>query len=72
MELSECCLLYTSHNRPKPVVEEEEDILEDLPTGTVAVTAPITVAGFCEQVGVSTSQVIMEMCIRDSCGSSLV
>lgn len=49
------------HNRPKPVVEEEEDILEDLPTGTVAVTAPITVAGFCEQVGVSTSQVIMAL-----------
>ena len=49
------------HNRPKPVVEEEADILEDLPTGTVAVTAPITVAGFCEQVGVSTSQVIMAL-----------
>lgn len=49
------------HNRPKPVVEEEEDILEDLPTGTVAITAPITVAGFCEQVGVSTSKVIMAL-----------
>ena len=50
------------HNKPKPqVVEEEEDILEGLPTGTVAVTAPITVAGFCEQVGVSTSQVIMAL-----------
>ena len=49
------------HNKPKPVVEEEEDILEDLPTGTVAVTAPITVAGFCEQVGASTSQVIMAL-----------
>ena len=49
------------HNKPKPIVEEEEDILEDLPTGTVAVTAPITVAGFCEQVGVSTSQVIMAL-----------
>ncbi|MCI5534025.1 MAG: translation initiation factor IF-2 [Firmicutes bacterium] len=49
------------HNKPKPVVEEEEDILEELPTGTVAVTAPITVAGFCEQVGVSTSMVIMAL-----------
>ncbi len=50
------------HNKPKPQVEEEEeDILEGLPTGTVAVTAPITVAGFCEQVGVSTSQVIMAL-----------
>ncbi len=49
------------HNKPKPIAEEEEDILEDLPTGTVAVTAPITVAGFCEQVGASTSQVIMAL-----------
>ena len=49
------------HYKAKPVVEEEEDILEELPTGTVAVTAPITVAGFCEQVGVSTSQVIMAL-----------
>lgn len=49
------------HNKPKSVVEEEEDILEELPTGTVAVTAPITVAGFCEQVGVSTSMVIMAL-----------
>lgn len=49
------------HNKPKPVVEEEEDIMEDLPTGTVAINVPITVAGFCEQVGVSTSQVIMAL-----------
>ena len=48
------------HNKPKPVVEEE-DILEELQAGTVAVTAPITVAGFCEQVGVSTSTVIMAL-----------
>ena len=45
------------HNKPKPVVEEEEDILEELQAGTVAVT----VAGFCEQVGVSTSTVIMAL-----------
>ena len=49
------------HTKPKPVVEEEEDILEELQAGTVAVTAPITVAGFCEQVGVSTSTVIMAL-----------
>ena len=49
------------HNKPKPVVEEEEDILEELQAGTVAVTAPITVAGFCEQVSVSTSTVIMAL-----------
>ncbi len=49
------------HNKPKQAVVEEEDILEELPTGTVAVTAPITVAGFCEQVGVSISSVIMAL-----------
>ncbi len=49
------------HNKPKPVVVEEEVIMEELPIGTVAVTVPITVAGFCEQVGVSTSQVIMAL-----------
>lgn len=49
------------HNKPKPVVEEEEDIMDTLPTGTVAVTVPITVAGFCEQAGISTSQVIMAL-----------
>ena len=40
---------------------EEDNILEELPTGTVAITVPITVAGFCEQTGVSTSQVIMAL-----------
>ncbi len=49
------------YNKPKPVVQEEEDIMEDLPTGTIAVTVPITVAGFCEQADVSTSQVIMAL-----------
>jgi len=49
------------HNKPKPAPVEEEDIMEELPTGTVAVTVPITVAGFCEQVGVSNSQVIMAL-----------
>lgn len=49
------------HNKPKPAVAEEEDIMEELPTGTIAITTPITVAGFCEQAGVSTSQVIMAL-----------
>lgn len=35
--------------------------MEELPTGTIAITTPITVAGFCEQAGVSTSQVIMAL-----------
>ncbi len=49
------------HNKAKPAQVEEDDILEELPTGTVAVTAPITVAGFCEQTGVSNSTVIMAL-----------
>ena len=49
------------HNKPKPVAAEEEDIMEELPTGTVAVTVPITVAGFCEQTGATNSQVIMAL-----------
>ncbi|MGN0734804.1 MAG: translation initiation factor IF-2 [Anaerovoracaceae bacterium] len=49
------------HNKPKPAAVEEEDIMEELPTGTIAVTVPITVAGFCEQAGISTSQVIMAL-----------
>lgn len=49
------------HNKPKPAVVEEEEIIEELPTGTIAITTPITVAGFCEQAGVSTSQVIMAL-----------
>ena len=48
------------HNKPKPVVEEVEE-MEPLPEGTTVITVPITVAGFCEQVGISTSQVIMAL-----------
>lgn len=40
-------------------VEEEEEII--LPEGTYRVNVPITVAGFCEQVEVSISQVIMTL-----------
>lgn len=45
------------YTKQKPVVEEEEE--EVLPEGTFKVNVPITVAGFCEQVEVSTSKVIM-------------
>ena len=40
------------------VPEVEEEIL---PEGTVVLTVPITVAGFCEQTEVSTSKVIMTL-----------
>ena len=40
-------------------VEEEEEVI--LPEGTFRVNVPITVAGFCEQVEVSISQVIMTL-----------
>ena len=43
------------------VVEEEPDILEELPTGTIAVTVPITVGGFCEQADISMNSVIMAL-----------
>ena len=35
--------------------------MEELPAGTVVVTVPITVAGFCEQLQVSPSTVIMKL-----------
>ena len=43
------------------VQEEEPDIMEDLPTGTIAVTVPITVGGFCEQADISLNTVIMAL-----------
>ncbi len=49
------------HSKPKQAPVVVEDIMEELPTGTIAITTPITVAGFCEQAGVSTSQVIMAL-----------
>ncbi len=49
------------HNKPKPAPAAEEDVLQELPSGTVAITVPITVAGFCEQTGVTNSQVIMTL-----------
>ena len=44
--------------KPEPQVEEPEEIL---PVGTKVVNVPITIAGFCEQVGVSISTVIMTL-----------
>ena len=40
-------------------VEEEEEVI--LPEGTFKINVPITVAGFCEQTEISTSQVIMAL-----------
>jgi len=47
--------------KQKPVVEVPEIVLEELPVGTKIVNVPITVAGFCEQVEISTSAVIMSL-----------
>ncbi len=44
--------------RPDPVPEVEEEIL---PVGTKVVNVPITIAGFCEQVGVTVASVIMTL-----------
>ena len=48
------------HSKYKQQVEEEEeeDILEGMPTGTIALTVPITVGGFCEQAEISLNTVI--------------
>ena len=46
------------YTKEKHVEEEEEEIL---PEGTFKVNVPITVAGFCEQTEISTSQVIMAL-----------
>ena len=44
--------------KPEPEVEVE---MEEMPVGTKVINVPITVAGYCEQVGVSVSQVIMTL-----------
>ncbi len=49
------------HVKQKPVQPEPEIEVEALPEGTVVLTVPITVAGFCEQTEVSTSKVIMTL-----------
>jgi len=50
-----------SKYKHEQVVEEEPDILEDMPTGTIAITVPITVGGFCEQADISMNTVIMAL-----------
>ena len=48
---------YKNNNADlEPQIEEEV-----LPEGTIVLTVPITVAGFCEQTEVSTSKVIMSL-----------
>ena len=49
---------HAKYKTNEPVVEIEEEVL---PEGTVVLTVPITVAGFCEQTEVSTSKVIMTL-----------
>ncbi len=48
-------------HQQKPKVVEEENLMEELPVGTKVVNVPITVAGFCEQLEISTSTVIMKL-----------
>ena len=50
-----------SKYKQQQVVEEEPDILDDMPTGTIAITVPITVGGFCEQADISLNTVIMAL-----------
>jgi translation initiation factor IF-2 len=47
------------HSRPKKEEPVEETIV--IPEGSTAVTVPITVAGFCEQLEISTATVIMAL-----------
>ena len=46
--------------KPKPVIEPEVEA-EPLPVGTKVVNVPITIAGFCQQVGVSVPNVILTL-----------
>lgn len=45
----------------KQKVVEEPEIMEELPVGTTVINVPITVAGFCEQLELSTATVIMKL-----------
>ena len=46
----------------KPKVEPEPEVEEEvLPVGTKVINVPITITGFCEQVGVSVSSVILTL-----------
>ncbi len=47
------------HVKQRPEAPVEEEVI--LPVGTKVVNVPITIAGFCEQVGVTIPQVIMAL-----------
>ncbi len=47
--------------KPKNIEPEVQPIEETIPEGTIILTVPITVAGFCEQTELSTSTVIMSL-----------
>lgn len=49
------------YQKAKVKEEQEASIEETLEVGTILINVPITVAGYCEQVGVSVSQVIMNL-----------
>lgn len=49
------------HSQYKVQAEVEEDILDDMPAGTIAITVPITVGGFCEQTDISMNKAIMAL-----------
>ncbi|MCQ2554730.1 MAG: translation initiation factor IF-2 [Clostridia bacterium] len=49
------------HSQYKQQVEVEEDIMDIMPSGTIAVTCPITVGGFAELTEVSVSQIAMAL-----------
>lgn len=49
------------HSQYKAQVEEEEDILDEMPAGTIAITVPITVGGFCEQTEISMNKAVMTL-----------
>ncbi|QHI73240.1 translation initiation factor IF-2 [Aminipila terrae] len=49
------------HQQKPKVVEEPEISMDELPVGTKVINVPITVAGFCEQLEISTSTVIMKL-----------
>lgn len=42
-------------------VEPEVEEIQEVPTGTKVINVPITIAGFCEQVGISVSSAIMAL-----------
>lgn len=49
------------YQKQKPVAAQTGINIENLPEGTKVINVPITVAGFCEQVEISTSSVIMSL-----------